>query len=264
MSKPNRIADLLADGLGTMACFWILSILVLGALIWQRPEGLVQWALYMVSVFFQGVALPILAIVNKKEGRKQAALMMAIHKDTIKEISLLKKLCMLEEKGKKTGGSKVKKQAILTTVLIAALALALSAQAAFADGTFALKTTIPVSYTVGQQIRRAYTATFTGDASTGAVPSLVISTQGSYPVAGMYLLCVEHAPGSVAPTNGYTITVTDDLGATIGTATGSNTAPDSKMPSTWLPVMSDYITVAITGQSVAGGKGTVRLIFTSN
>jgi hypothetical protein len=152
-------------------------------------------------------------------------------------------------------------------ILIAAILAMSVSDPAFATGSsLALVSSVPVSYVQGGQTRRAYTAKWVGDSSTGAVPPLTISAGGSYPIGGMYLLCVETAPGSVAPSATYTITVKDDLGNDLTgaqlTSNRSATLPQSTMPNTWLPVMSDLI-LAVT-QTNAGATGTVRLIFTSN
>lgn len=92
----NWLADRLADVLATMAMFWAIAFLVTLPLFWQRPESAVQWAQYVCTVFFQGVALPVLAFVAKKEGNKSTKLLRETHDTVMREIGEIKKIRCLE------------------------------------------------------------------------------------------------------------------------------------------------------------------------
>jgi hypothetical protein len=82
----------MAGWLSTMAMFYAITFLVLLPLHWQRPVGMVAWAQYLVSVFFQGVALPVLAFVAKQEGDRTTRLLQETHDATMKELGVLRQL----------------------------------------------------------------------------------------------------------------------------------------------------------------------------
>jgi hypothetical protein len=85
------LGDKLANWLSTMAMFYGVTFLVFLPLFFQRPNGLVGWAQYSSSVFFQGVALPVLGYVSKKEGDRNEKLMRETHDTVMKELSMIKK-----------------------------------------------------------------------------------------------------------------------------------------------------------------------------
>jgi hypothetical protein len=62
----DLIADKLSNWLSKMAMFYGVTFLVLIPLFFQRPAGFVAWMQYLVSVFFQGVALPVLGYTAQK------------------------------------------------------------------------------------------------------------------------------------------------------------------------------------------------------
>lgn len=66
--KMERLAIVLSDTLSSITMFWIISFLVVVPLFFTQPQGLVGWMQYIVSVFFQGVALPVLAYTSKISG----------------------------------------------------------------------------------------------------------------------------------------------------------------------------------------------------
>jgi len=68
--KMERLAIVLSDTLSSITMFWIISFLVLVPLFFTQPKGLVGWMQYIVSVFFQGVALPVLAYTSKMSGKQ--------------------------------------------------------------------------------------------------------------------------------------------------------------------------------------------------
>jgi sensor histidine kinase YesM len=78
----DLIADLLADALSSMICFWIITSMVVVVLFWQRPTSLVGWITYISTAIFQASALPVLAFVAKNEGEAQQNLLQETH-DTV-------------------------------------------------------------------------------------------------------------------------------------------------------------------------------------
>ncbi|MDP4159275.1 MAG: hypothetical protein Q8911_05855 [Bacillota bacterium] len=84
------IGDKISFWLSTMAAFWLVSILVLTPLMWQRPTGLVGWMQYAISVFFQGAALPVLGYVARKSGEKQERLLNETHDTVMDELTMIK------------------------------------------------------------------------------------------------------------------------------------------------------------------------------
>lgn len=68
--KMERLAIVLSDTLSSITMFWIISFLVIIPLFFTQPQGLVGWMQYVVSVFFQGVALPVLAYTSKMSGQR--------------------------------------------------------------------------------------------------------------------------------------------------------------------------------------------------
>jgi hypothetical protein len=88
----ERIATSLSDILSTMACFWVIAILVLAVLEFQCPHTPLEWIQYVVQTFFQGVALPVLAFVSKKEGDRSRKMNTETHDIVMKEFRDLKDL----------------------------------------------------------------------------------------------------------------------------------------------------------------------------
>lgn len=64
----DALADRLASFMATMLLFWILLILDVAGAIVDPPANVQAWLLWGVSILFQSVALPILALVSNKQG----------------------------------------------------------------------------------------------------------------------------------------------------------------------------------------------------
>jgi hypothetical protein len=165
----------------------------------------------------------------------------------------------------------------LLIILAICLAAAVQAVPAHASGSFfTLVSTTPVTYTVGQETRRAYTATWQADSANGSVPALAIPVGGTYPIGGLYLKSVETLPGGpnggTAPTNNYTVTITNDVGGDItGGALATNrssttyqlTAPTVvNMPVMVLP--GGFIYINVSANLVNSATGWIRITFSSN
>ncbi len=73
------LADMMAEYLSSMSCFWIITSLVVVVLFWQRPASLVGWITYISTAIFQASALPILGFVSKKSGAKTERLLQETH-----------------------------------------------------------------------------------------------------------------------------------------------------------------------------------------
>ena len=90
----KKFSDWLGDNisywLSTMAMFYVVCALVLAPLIWQRPQGVVSWIQYCISVFFQGAALPLLGYVSRKSGDQQQRIIMETHDTVMEEFNLIK------------------------------------------------------------------------------------------------------------------------------------------------------------------------------
>jgi Mn2+/Fe2+ NRAMP family transporter len=86
----SMLAGKLADWLSTMAMFYGVAFLVLLPLVWQRPTSLVGWAQYLISVFFQGVALPVLGFVSKKEGERNTQILQETHDMVMGQLAIVR------------------------------------------------------------------------------------------------------------------------------------------------------------------------------
>ena len=86
----NWLGDNITYCLSTMAMFYVVCALVLAPLIWQRPQGIVSWMQYGISVFFQGAALPLLGYVSRKSGVEQQRLIKETHDIVMEEFNLIK------------------------------------------------------------------------------------------------------------------------------------------------------------------------------
>jgi low affinity Fe/Cu permease len=80
----DRFAEALADSLASMIMFWIITLLVIVPLFWTQPVGTVAWMQYIVAVFFQGVALPVLGYTAKLSGKRTDALIAKIEELSLK------------------------------------------------------------------------------------------------------------------------------------------------------------------------------------
>ena len=92
MDRFNQwLGDKLSYILSTMAMFYGVSFLVLATLFFQTPTSLVTWIQYIISVFFQGVALPVLGYTSRKSGELQAQLLRETHDTVMSELDYIKR-----------------------------------------------------------------------------------------------------------------------------------------------------------------------------
>lgn len=73
-----------------MEAFWILVVLTWGSVAISRPAGAQGWDLFLVSIFFQGAALPILGLVSQKQGDRMERVMRETHDAAMEEVGLLR------------------------------------------------------------------------------------------------------------------------------------------------------------------------------
>ena len=73
-----------------MTMFYIITAMVLVPLLFQRPQGLVGWMQYTISVFFQGAALPVLGYVAHNAGERQERVINETRDIVIEELALIK------------------------------------------------------------------------------------------------------------------------------------------------------------------------------
>lgn len=103
----------------------------------------------------------------------------------------------------------------------------------------------------------AFSFNWTGDAANGSVPATV--AQGSLQLQGYRVISMETTPGSPAPTNAYSITLIDNAGVDImagASVSLSNTSGQSFAGSPTAPPLYGSFTFTVTGNSVAGAKGS--------
>ena len=116
-----------------------------------------------------------------------------------------------------------------------------------------------------QQINQGGTAymvtiNWTGDASTGSVPTTTIT--GLNQVQGYVITQIQTVPGTPAPTAGYSITVKDVNGYDMAGGQASSlsaTAAASFATTSATPPLVGSLSFALTGNSVASAKGKVVL-----
>ena len=87
----DKIGKRLSDGLSTMEMFYLVTILVLFPLIFQRPTDLITWVQYLSTAILQAVALPLLGYTTKKGGESQEKIIMETHDLMMKELKEAKK-----------------------------------------------------------------------------------------------------------------------------------------------------------------------------
>ena len=88
----DRMAAMMSRGLSSMWTFWTLTLLIGLALILQRPVGAQGWVLFVVSIFFQGVALPVLAFVSNQQGDRTEGILRETHDTVMRELEDLRVL----------------------------------------------------------------------------------------------------------------------------------------------------------------------------
>ncbi len=98
MKRMNDwLANRMALWLSSMGMFWALTLLILLALALQRPSGAQGWVLFVVSIFFQGVALPVLAFVSNQQGDRTERVLRDTHDGVLSELAAAKKRMNTQE-----------------------------------------------------------------------------------------------------------------------------------------------------------------------
>ena len=84
------LGDKLAYWLSTMAMFYIITAMVVIPLFFQRPQGIVAWIQYAISVFFQGAALPVIGYITRRAEEKQDRVVNETHDTVMEQLALIK------------------------------------------------------------------------------------------------------------------------------------------------------------------------------
>lgn len=85
----DRIMNVIADSLSTKVCFVIFCIIAFVPLFFQHPADVLGWDQYISQTVIQLVALSVLAIVSKKEGREQQRILNETHDCVMEELALV-------------------------------------------------------------------------------------------------------------------------------------------------------------------------------
>lgn len=86
-SKFNDyVGDKFSFALSTMEMFWVVLIVVLLPLLWQRPDTFIAWVQYASTAILQAVALPLLGYTTKKSGESQEKIIKDTHSVLMQEI----------------------------------------------------------------------------------------------------------------------------------------------------------------------------------
>ena len=93
----NWLANKLSISLSSMLCFWFILILDLLPLFFQLPVGAVAWMQYIISVIFQSLALPVLAVVAKKEGEHTTKILKETHDYTKQQLKDMQNMILGEK-----------------------------------------------------------------------------------------------------------------------------------------------------------------------
>lgn len=100
------IASIMANTLSSIACFYVITGMILTALLWQHPKDPLGWIQYIVAFLFQGSALPVLGYVSKREGEDNRKMLQETHDMVMQQFinmskeqaelkEILQKLCAL-------------------------------------------------------------------------------------------------------------------------------------------------------------------------
>ncbi len=86
------IADKLASFMATMLLFWLLLLIdVVGAIV-DPPANVQGWLLWGVSILFQSVALPVLALVANKQGDRTERVLGDTHDRVMAELAEIRQM----------------------------------------------------------------------------------------------------------------------------------------------------------------------------
>jgi hypothetical protein len=94
----DYIADKLSFILSIMATFYIILTLTIIPLFYGLPSTPKDWATYLCTVIFQGIALPVLGYTSRKAGDKTDRMMGEMYKMTTEIDRLVKLIESQEEK----------------------------------------------------------------------------------------------------------------------------------------------------------------------
>lgn len=92
----RRINDWVAERmsviLSSMWLFWALCVLTWGSVLLQLPDGAQGWDLFLVSIFFQAVALPVINFTTAKQGDRMERMLDETHDAVMTELTEIRKM----------------------------------------------------------------------------------------------------------------------------------------------------------------------------
>ncbi|MCL6443637.1 MAG: hypothetical protein K6T83_09310 [Alicyclobacillus sp.] len=86
------LAERLSIILSSMWLFWVLCVMTWGSILLQRPNGAQGWDLFLVSIFFQAVALPVINLTTAKQGDRMERVLNETHDAVMSELAELRRM----------------------------------------------------------------------------------------------------------------------------------------------------------------------------
>jgi hypothetical protein len=69
------LMERIVDAVSTPWAFYVCNLSILATLLIKRPEDAYAWALFISSIWFQAVMLPVLAATDKVQTTRQMAML---------------------------------------------------------------------------------------------------------------------------------------------------------------------------------------------
>lgn len=84
------LMDKLSDILALAWLFYLLNIFAVIILIFQHPTDILGWTLFIGTMYFQSVTLPVINNTAKRSGEQMMALLKETHDSQMEELRLAK------------------------------------------------------------------------------------------------------------------------------------------------------------------------------
>lgn len=88
----NKFNDWLMDKLSNLLAmawlFYLLNILAVIILVFQRPTDVLSWTLFIGTIYFQSVTLPVINNTAKRSGEQMMKLLQESHDAQMKELKV--------------------------------------------------------------------------------------------------------------------------------------------------------------------------------
>lgn len=138
--------------------------------------------------------------------------------------------------------------------------LMLCALVLYSQGLFAAGSVTSTCSMVGAGPVWLVTFTWTGDGSSGSVPSTIGTCLRQSQLQGQTIVQAETVPGSPSPTSNYSLTLTDASGLDVaGGQLASLNATAAATFAITAPPLNGTLTLNLSGNSAAGAQGTLYL-----